>query len=615
MLNANYKDQLKSLNEISLKIFPELYLTDQKREIQRDGHLKYQIGKNIPFLSWAETDDEVPAGAMGKVYDGEFTYKSKEKPVPVKVKIIQKPDKQDLKTFVFQHSLSEIDILNSINHPCFVKLFAWGFVKEPKMDNQEELKLFFAMEKADQSLFDYIQNSEGDKPYIYLIILYGTIRGLAYIHYRGQKVIHNDIKHANILLANASPNIIHSQSIKFLIPLICDFNVSKKFEIGSNQETSEEGGTDRFMAPERNDGKYNELADVFSFGIVAKDLYDDLQSRRITHELQINNFISLLAQKCINELPNRPTSKQVCKDIETFMENLESSSDSKIQQMLSFYKQYKKFIDDNTPEDSQDFTAFHSAENWSSMSYGKSYDELCRGTNLESILTNGFYHEFGIGIDQDLYQSLFIYSSIITSHPNEIYKSYEHVSRVASKLGLRIKSATSQEEFYHFSSKSSSTSESIQREYKTKLEGYIHSYLREALLLLRRRAKSGDFQSLGRYIIYLTSKYFQTKDSKYKEESKRMFTNYKNIYEESHQKEETNESTNPKSKSKPFQYHPGVLLNISKIYIEDNEYDTALSILRSRLSSNRDFESISPEYIQFINHILYLKAKHQHESQ
>jgi len=82
--------------------------------------------------------------------------------------------------------------------------------------------------------------------------------GLVYIHSMDPKIIHRDLKSANVLLNTE------------MCAKITDFGVSRE----TNDSTMTSGvGTYRWMAPEvLVDGHYTELADIFSFGAILSEL-------------------------------------------------------------------------------------------------------------------------------------------------------------------------------------------------------------------------------------------------------------------------------------------------------------------------------------------------------
>lgn len=85
-------------------------------------------------------------------------------------------------------------------------------------------------------------------------ICQGIVQGLTYLHESKPKIIHRDLKPANILLSST------------LQPKLADFGISREKEETS---TMTRIGTPMYMAPEILQAhKYNELVDIYSFGMV-----------------------------------------------------------------------------------------------------------------------------------------------------------------------------------------------------------------------------------------------------------------------------------------------------------------------------------------------------------
>eukprot|EP00602_Paraphysomonas_sp_CaronLab_P007406 CAMPEP_0185029326 /NCGR_PEP_ID=MMETSP1103-20130426/15559_1 /TAXON_ID=36769 /ORGANISM="Paraphysomonas bandaiensis, Strain Caron Lab Isolate" /LENGTH=539 /DNA_ID=CAMNT_0027564017 /DNA_START=88 /DNA_END=1707 /DNA_ORIENTATION=+ len=86
-------------------------------------------------------------------------------------------------------------------------------------------------------------------------VLHGTLRGLVYLHGNQPPIIHRDLKSANLLLDD-------SFHVK-----ICDFGLARLRDF--SQAMTANVGTAQWTAPEVLAGKeYNELADIFSMGVV-----------------------------------------------------------------------------------------------------------------------------------------------------------------------------------------------------------------------------------------------------------------------------------------------------------------------------------------------------------
>jgi serine/threonine protein kinase len=93
-----------------------------------------------------------------------------------------------------------------------------------------------------------------------LNISFGIVKGISYLHQLRPKIIHRDLKSANILLTNDKK------------PILTDFGMAKvKLE---TQKVTRIAGTSNWMAPEMFDeeGKITEKVDVYAFGMVMYEI-------------------------------------------------------------------------------------------------------------------------------------------------------------------------------------------------------------------------------------------------------------------------------------------------------------------------------------------------------
>ncbi|XP_062145523.1 receptor-like cytosolic serine/threonine-protein kinase RBK2 [Alnus glutinosa] len=151
--------------------------------------------------------------------------------------------------------LSELGIIAHLNHPNTIKLIGYGV--EGGMHLVLELSLHGSLASR---LYGSKRKLEWGIRYK---IALGTAKGLLYLHEGCQKrIIHRDIKAANILLKND------------LEPQICDFGLAKWLpEQWTHHTVSKFEGTFGYLAPEYLlHGIVDEKTDVFAFGVLLLEL-------------------------------------------------------------------------------------------------------------------------------------------------------------------------------------------------------------------------------------------------------------------------------------------------------------------------------------------------------
>jgi len=94
------------------------------------------------------------------------------------------------------------------------------------------------------------------------------VRGVNYLHSQKPPIIHRDLKLINVLFHNGS----NGNFLK-----ICDFGLAvehRKQEGHSSMLHTEGVGTLEYIAPEVYSGKYNEISDMFSLGILMRKMFN-----------------------------------------------------------------------------------------------------------------------------------------------------------------------------------------------------------------------------------------------------------------------------------------------------------------------------------------------------
>jgi serine/threonine protein kinase len=177
--------------------------------------------------------------------------------------------------------VEEMRYLSRLRHPCITTVM--GAVMEKDEDPM------LVMEFMDHgSLYDLLHNEtmvlDGD---LLLQILCDISQGVRFLHSAEPKVIHGDLKAANILV-----------DTRFRAK-VADFGLSQKKNMGGT-------GTPFWMAPEllRRESKNTDKTDVYSFGIMLYEVY----ARRDPYEGQpARDVLRAVADPLIRKRPPAPS--------------------------------------------------------------------------------------------------------------------------------------------------------------------------------------------------------------------------------------------------------------------------------------------------------------------
>ena len=164
------------------------------------------------------------------------------------------------------------------NQPQHIKQFARE-AKIQAMFNHENIVKVYGLAKKDAVLGIFMefvngtslriaaQNSEITNEWFIRFFL-KLAETVEHIHKRG--VIHNDLKPENIIVTR------NGEMLK-----LTDFGYAEQLRGWFKKELSA-GGTEKYMAPERARGAFDERSDVYSFGVLLDEyLKDRLQNERI----------------------------------------------------------------------------------------------------------------------------------------------------------------------------------------------------------------------------------------------------------------------------------------------------------------------------------------------
>lgn len=238
----------------------------------------------------------------------------------------------------FRQLLNEYEIMNHLNHPNVLKAIGI-FLSDEKAPPS------ILLEYCPMNLDQAIKEKKLTKIQI-IIIIYQIIEGMKYIHH--SKIIHRDLKPSNILID--SDGIIK----------ICDFGISKIIIQSDNQTMTSGIGTTKFMAPEiiREEKKYNEKVDVFSFGVLIFYMLTGGEYPKITlpevaagNKADIPSVFTNFTKKLIDECWNfhskdRPSFETISEELENNNYQLMPLSNLEFKDVRMFVDQFKTKIPD-----------------------------------------------------------------------------------------------------------------------------------------------------------------------------------------------------------------------------------------------------------------------------
>ncbi|EOY12710.1 S-locus lectin protein kinase family protein, putative isoform 1 [Theobroma cacao] len=203
--------------------------------------------------------NKIGEGGFGSVYKGIL-----EDGQEIAVKRLSKSSTQGDNEFK-----NEVDQIAKVQHRNLVKLLGCCI----ETDEKALIYEFMPNKSLDFFIFDQAQSMSMDWPMRHNIIN-GIARGLLYLHQDSrQRIIHRDLKAANILLDNE------------MNAKISDFGLARSFgEKQTAANTSRVVGTYGYMSPEYAiDGVYSIKSDVFSFGVLVLEIVSGKRNRGFCH--------------------------------------------------------------------------------------------------------------------------------------------------------------------------------------------------------------------------------------------------------------------------------------------------------------------------------------------
>ncbi|KAL3747496.1 hypothetical protein ACJRO7_016307 [Eucalyptus globulus] len=205
--------------------------------------------------------------------------------------------------------LTEVEIISRVHHKHVVSLVGYCTTGSERI---------LVYELVTNNTLEFHLHGEGqnlDWP-TRLKIALGFAEGIAYLHEdRALKIIHRDIKAANILLDSEYE------------PKIADFGLAKCISESKNHVSTEVKGTFGYLAPEYVlTGKLTEKSDIYSFGVVLLELITgrkpwgsvensmgliDWARPQLTRALEDGEFNLLVDPKLQNHYDNNEMARMV----------------------------------------------------------------------------------------------------------------------------------------------------------------------------------------------------------------------------------------------------------------------------------------------------------------
>lgn len=227
------------------------------REMAEERPVRFTAQQLYCFTSNYSTT--LGSGGFGTVYKGQFP-----NGVKVAVKVLKRSsDRQAEEQF-----MAEVGTIGRTYHINLVRLYGFCY------DQYMGALVFEYMENGSLDRYLFGKNQEIDFGKLHDVAI-GTAKGLAYLHHDcQQKIIHYDIKPANILLdANFSPKV-------------GDFGLAKLCNRDStHMSLTGYRGTPGYSAPEflLNNYPITDKCDVYSFGMVLFEIVGRKRNAGVTN--------------------------------------------------------------------------------------------------------------------------------------------------------------------------------------------------------------------------------------------------------------------------------------------------------------------------------------------
>lgn len=306
------------------KKFKDLRISMQELELTSTGTSNLQetfanhfLGQfNIP-RNEIELKKFIQAGVQGTVFKAFW----KKRNMFVAYKSFELHNEEQMESFA-----KEASLMFNLTHPNLVRIFGVCIDK----------KFAIIMEYVPGgSLHDLLHKTETPlSEHTKVNLLYDIAIGLQYLHERD--IMHRDLKPPNVL--------IYSEKKKELHAKIADFGLSR--EITKGQTKTCGIGTFEYMAPELHTdvyGTYEKPADIFSFGIIAWEMFTGERPYAKNQNNKPINLMAIPASIMMNKevslkIPATCKHKKIIKDCWN-VENLEARPTAK--ELVTYFFAHK----------------------------------------------------------------------------------------------------------------------------------------------------------------------------------------------------------------------------------------------------------------------------------
>jgi alpha-tubulin suppressor-like RCC1 family protein len=254
----------KSFNEIFIKYLQMTYKPIEGKVFK----FETSIIRNNYYQYWFEEKEKLGEGSYGEVFKVKGYYEPKNRSIAMKkITLKNEYEKEFLKELEVYRSLSKIRHKN-------VLYYYDSWVEK---NCEHNCTLYIKMELCAQTLSQLVKNIEKiefeetvcliNEKYIILCILFIQIlKGVNYLHKQIPPIIHRDLYPDNILL-----KLVKNDKV---VVKIADYGLVTIHKYAEQTHKSDVEHI-KYIAPEvRNGRNYDKRADIYSLGLIIKDLFN-----------------------------------------------------------------------------------------------------------------------------------------------------------------------------------------------------------------------------------------------------------------------------------------------------------------------------------------------------